>query len=122
MNAKKWKTWLTIAAITAFISCFQIPILAQIARVPKTNSQLTAAQNLQSAGLYRQACNSLLPVLELGRFNCQNLIDNQLSPIEKATIENLPDTEISASGLKTLGDVLRVTGALKTSAIMLNRS
>jgi hypothetical protein len=26
--------------------------------------QVVAAQNLQSAGLYRQACNTLLPVLE----------------------------------------------------------
>ncbi|MEG4800298.1 CHAT domain-containing protein [Microcoleus sp. ARI1-B5] len=122
MNAKKWKTSLIIAAITAFLCSFQIPISAQIPRTPKTNTQLTAAQNLQSAGLYRQACNSLLSVLELTNFNCQTLIDNQLSPTEKATIEKLPNTEISASGLRTLGDVLRVTGALKTSEIMLNRS
>ena len=121
MNTKRWKIWFIIAGITAFLCSFQIPISAQIPRTPKTN-QLTAAQNLQSAGLYRQACNSLLPVLELTNFNCQTLIDNQLSPPEKATIEKLPNTEISAAGLRTLGDVLRVTGALKTSEIMLNRS
>ncbi|MCC3409114.1 MAG: CHAT domain-containing protein [Microcoleus sp. PH2017_10_PVI_O_A] len=122
MNTKKWKISLIIAATTAFLCSLQIPITAQIPRTPKTNTQLTAAQNLQSAGLYRQACNSLLPVLELTNFNCQTLIDNQLSPTEKATLEKLPNTEISASGLRTLGDVLRVTGALKTSEIMLNRS
>jgi CHAT domain-containing protein len=122
MNNKKWRKWFIIAATTAFISCLQLPISAQIPITPKTNTQLTAAQNLQSAGLYRQACNSLLPILKLTDSNCQNLIDNQISPTETATIEKLPNTEISASGLRTLGDVLRVTGALKTSAIMLNRS
>ena len=121
MNIKKWKFWLVLAAITAFLCSFQIPISAQIPSSSKTN-QLTATQNLQSAGLYRQACNSLLPVLELTQFNCQTLIDNQLSPAEKVTIEKLPNTEITAAGLRTLGDVLRVTGALKTSEIMLNRS
>jgi CHAT domain-containing protein len=122
MKIKKWKTWLILAGLTAFISCLQLPISAQIPITPKTNTELTAAQNLQSAGLYRQACNSLLPILKLTDFNCQNLIDNQISPTETATIEKLPNTEISASGLRTLGDVLRVTGALKTSEIMLNRS
>ncbi|MBE9163662.1 CHAT domain-containing protein [Tychonema sp. LEGE 06208] len=124
MNIQKYKNWLILAEITAFLCCLQVPVSARIAGAiaPKTNSQLIAAQNLQSAGLYRQACNSLLPVLEIGNFNCQSLIDNQLSPTEKATVENLADTELSASGLRTLGDVLRVTGALKTSAIMLNRS
>ena len=108
--------------------CVQVPVFAKIAatqanaKTEIVRRQLTAAQNLQSAGLYRQACNSLLPVLELANFNCQTLIDNQLSPTEKASIENLPNTEIAASGLKTLGDVLRVTGALKSSEIMLNSS
>ncbi|MEO6862625.1 MAG: hypothetical protein ABI180_14020, partial [Microcoleus sp.] len=68
MNTKKWKIWfIVVAAITALICCLQTPLSAQTASsiAPKTNTQLTAAQNLQSAGLYRQACNSLLPVLEL---------------------------------------------------------
>jgi CHAT domain-containing protein len=124
MNTKKWKIWFIVAGLTTFLCCLQTPLSAQTASsiAPKTNTQLTAAQNLQSAGLYRQACNSLLPVLELTNFNCQSLIDNQLSATEKATIEKLPNTEITASGLRTLGDVLRVTGALKTSEIILNRS
>ncbi|MBE9183151.1 CHAT domain-containing protein [Microcoleus sp. LEGE 07076] len=120
---KKWKIWL-IAVTTAFLCCLQIPISARIARsiAPQTNTQLIAAQNQQSAGQYRQACESLLSVLGFTNFNCQTLIDNQLSPAEKATIEKLPHTEIAASGLRTLGDVLRLTGALKNSEIMLNRS
>ncbi|MGL5063868.1 MAG: CHAT domain-containing protein, partial [Microcoleus sp.] len=124
MNQKKWRTSLIIAGLTAILCCWQIPISAQITRsiAPQAQTQLTAAQNLFSAGLYRQSCNSLLSILKLTDFNCQNLIDNRLSPTETATIEKLPNTEIAASGLRTLGDVLRLTGALKTSDIVLNRS
>ncbi|MEG3956635.1 hypothetical protein [Microcoleus sp. herbarium2] len=55
--------------LTAFLCCVQIPVLAKIAATQvncKTEifrRQLVAAQSLQSAGLYRQACNTLLPVL-----------------------------------------------------------
>ncbi|NJM61003.1 MAG: CHAT domain-containing protein [Oscillatoriales cyanobacterium RU_3_3] len=124
MNAKKWKIRLIIAVTTAIICCWQIPISAQIARSiePQTNTQLADAQNLLSAGLYRQACNSLLPILKLTDFNCQTLIDDRLSPAEQVTIAQLPNTEIAASGLRALGEVMRLTGALKTSEILLKRS
>ncbi|NJK76656.1 MAG: tetratricopeptide repeat protein [Microcoleus sp. SU_5_6] len=124
MNAKKWKIRLIIAITTAIICCWQIPIFAQIARSiePQTNTQLADAQNLLSAGLYRQACNSLLPILKLTDFNCQTLIDDRLSPAEQVTIAQLPNTEIAASGLRALGEVMRLTGALKTSEILLKRS
>ncbi|MEG3849901.1 CHAT domain-containing protein [Microcoleus sp. herbarium19] len=125
---KKWKIWCLLAALAAFLCCVLAPVSAKIARTQVNGKteisrrQLAAAQNLQSAGLYRQACNTLLPVLDLAEFDCANLIDNQLSATEKAIIENLPDSEISASGLKILGDVLRLTGALNNSQIILNRS
>jgi hypothetical protein len=48
----------------------QIPVFAKIV-APQVNGkteifrrQLVAAQNLNSAGVYREACNTLLPVLE----------------------------------------------------------
>ena len=125
---KKWKIWCLLAALAAFLCCVQVPVFAKIAATQVNGKteifrrQLVAAQNLQSAGLYRQACNTLLPVLDLAEFDCANLIDNQLSAREKAIIKNLPNTEISASGLRILGDVLRLTGALKNSQIILNRS
>jgi len=129
MNMNKWRIWFLLV-LTTFLCCVQVPVVAKITDVAtqvntKTEilrRQLVAAQNLQSAGLYRQACNTLLPVLELAEFDCANLIDNQISPTEKAIIENLPNSEISASGLRILGDVLRLTGALNNSQIMLNRS
>ncbi len=125
----KWIIWFLLA-LTTFLCCAQVPVVAKITDVAtqvntKTEilrRQLVAAQNLQSAGLYRQACNTLLPVLDLAKFDCANLIDNQISPTEKVIIENLPNSEISASGLRILGDVLRLTGALNNSQIMLNRS
>ncbi|MFS8117235.1 MAG: tetratricopeptide repeat protein, partial [Microcoleus sp.] len=125
MNTIRWKNWFLVAGLTAFLCCLQVPVSAIIQASNTTEilrRQLVAAQNLESAGLYRQACNTLLPVLELAEFDCANLIDNQISPTEKAIIENLPNSEISASGLRILGDVLRLTGALKNSQIILNRS
>ena len=48
--------------------------------------QLVAAQNLQSAGLYRQACHTFFPVLERADFDSLNLINNPIYPREKAII------------------------------------
>lgn len=125
MNMSRWKIWCLLAGLTAFLCCLQVPVSASIQAGSKTEivrRQLVAAQNLQSAGLYRQACNSLLSVLEVTNLDCENLIDNKISLTEQAIIENLPNSEVALSGLRSLGDVLRLTGALKVSEIMLNRS
>jgi hypothetical protein len=48
----------------------QVPVFAKIAATQVNGKteifrrQLVAAQNLQSTGLYRQGCNTLLPVFE----------------------------------------------------------
>lgn len=118
MNIRRWKIWCLLAGLTAFLCCLQVPVAASI----PTDSQLVEAQNLQSAGLYRQACNTLLSVLQVTNLDCQNLTDNQISLTEKAIVENLPPSEVAVSGLRSLGDVLRLTGALQVSEIMLNRS
>jgi hypothetical protein len=90
---KNWKIWCFLTELTAFLCCVQVPVFAKIAP-PQVNGkteifrhQLVAAQNLQSAGLYCQACNTLLPVLERGDFDCLNLINNPIYPRrEKALI------------------------------------
>jgi hypothetical protein len=70
----------------------QVPVFAKIAATQVNGQteiftgQLVAAQNLQSAGLYRQGCNTLLPVLERGEFDCLNLIKHPIYPREKAII------------------------------------
>jgi uncharacterized membrane protein len=67
---KNWKIWYFLTALTAFLCCVQVPVFAKIAATQvncKTEifcCQLVAAQNLQSAGLYRQDCNNFIPVLE----------------------------------------------------------
>lgn len=118
MNTSRWKIWCLLAGLTAVLCCLQVPVAASI----PTESRLVEAQNLQSAGLYRQACNTLLSVLQVTNLDCQNLTDNQISLTEKAIVENLPPSEVAVSGLRSLGDVLRLTGALQVSEIMLNRS
>jgi uncharacterized membrane protein len=83
---KNWKIWCFLTALTAFLCCVQVPVFAKIAATQVNGKteifrrQLVAAQNLQSAGLYRQACNTLLPVLERGDFDCLNLINNPIYP------------------------------------------
>jgi len=83
---KNGKIWCFLTELTAFLCCVQVPVFAKIA-APQVNGQteifrhqLVAAQNLQSAGLYRQACNNLLAVLERGNFDCLNLINNPIYP------------------------------------------
>jgi hypothetical protein len=64
----------------------KVPVFAKFAAAQVNGKteifrrQLVAAQNLQSAGLYRQACNTLLPVLERGDFDCLNLIKQPIYP------------------------------------------
>jgi len=89
---KNWKIWCFLTALTAFLCCVQVPVLAKIAATQVKGQteifhrQLVAAQNLQSAGLYRQACNTLLPVLEGDGFDCLNLINYPIDPRLKAIV------------------------------------
>jgi uncharacterized membrane protein len=65
---KNGKIWCLLAALTTFLCCVQVSVFAKIAATQVNGKteifprQLVAAQNLQSAGLYRQACNTLLSV------------------------------------------------------------
>jgi uncharacterized membrane protein len=75
-----------VAALIAILCYIQVPVFAKIAATQVNGKteifrrQLVAAQNLQSAGVYRQACNNLLAVLERGDFDCLNLINNPIYP------------------------------------------
>jgi hypothetical protein len=66
---KNGKLWCLLAALTKFLCCVQVSVFAKIAATQVNGKteifrrQLFAAQNLQSAGLYRQCCNTLLPIL-----------------------------------------------------------
>ena len=63
MNTIGWKNWFLWAGMTAFF-CLQVPVSGISQASSKTEifrRQVVAAQNLQSAGLYRQAGNTLDP-------------------------------------------------------------
>jgi CHAT domain-containing protein len=71
-------------------------------RVLVTRSRINQAQSLQALGLYRRA-------------------RSQLSEIAQ-TLQTEPDTALKAIGLRSLGNVLRVTGDLEQSRKMLEQS
>ena len=89
---KNGKIWCLLAALTTFLCCVQVSVFAKIAATQVNGKteifrrQLVAAQNLQSAGLYRQACHIFFPVLERADFDSLNLINNPIYPREKAII------------------------------------
>ena len=65
-------------------------------------SRINQAQALQALGLYRQAEKTLTAV--------------------KQTLQNQPDSDLKALGLRSLGNVLRVVGNLQTSQQVLEQS
>ncbi|WP_026098309.1 CHAT domain-containing protein [Kamptonema formosum] len=73
---------------------------------------------LQALGQYRHACKRLLPALGIG---ANSQICEPSSEGEQ-TIPEQPNAAISALGLRTLGDVLRVIGKLEKSEGALKQS
>ena len=67
---KNWKIWYFLTELTAFLCCVQVAVFAKTAATQVNGKteifrrQLVAAPNIQPAGLYRQDCNTLLPILE----------------------------------------------------------
>ncbi|MDJ0532392.1 MAG: CHAT domain-containing protein [Xenococcaceae cyanobacterium MO_207.B15] len=79
-------------------------------------SQINQAQTMQELGFYPRACTTLLEALGLESQNCQ---------ISEQELELLPEhTSISLQilGLRSLGNVLRVTGQTKQSQMVLFKS
>ncbi len=79
-------------------------------------SQINQAQAMQELGFYPRACTTLLSALGLESQNCQ---------ISEKELQLLPEhTSISLQilGLRSLGNVLRVTGQTKQSQMVLLKS
>ncbi len=79
-------------------------------------SQINQAQAMQELGFYPRACTTLLSALGLESQNCQ---------ISEKDLQLLPEhTSISLQilGLRSLGNVLRVTGQTKQSQMVLLKS
>jgi CHAT domain-containing protein/tetratricopeptide (TPR) repeat protein len=71
-------------------------------RAGEIKSRINQAQALQALGLYRQAQKTLIEV--------------------KQTLQNQPNSPLKATGLRSLGNVLRVVGDLKASRQVLEQS
>jgi hypothetical protein len=67
---KKLENLVFSGSVNSIFVLVQVPVFAKIAATQVNGKteifrhQLVAAQNLQSAGVYRQACNNLLAVLD----------------------------------------------------------
>lgn len=90
-------------------------------------SLLNLAQAQQSLGLYSRSCKTLLQALEVTNIDCEILSKPTQSTSEKndsllSTSEILPTSSIKATGLRLLGDFLRVSGNLELSQKVLQLS
>ncbi|MDJ0508183.1 MAG: CHAT domain-containing protein [Crocosphaera sp.] len=79
-------------------------------------SKINQAQAMQQLGFYPRACQTLIETLDIKTNNCE---------ISENNLENLPE-KISISqkvlGLRSLANVLRVTGKTKQSQLVLLKS
>ncbi|MDJ0707136.1 MAG: CHAT domain-containing protein [Leptolyngbyaceae cyanobacterium MO_188.B28] len=80
-------------------------------------SLINQAQALESLGLYRRSCNTLLTALAVDA-RCDNL-DADTLPTLVQTIESYPDPAIQTLGLRSLGTILRLVDSLDRSSQVL---
>lgn len=90
-------------------------------------SLLNLAQAQQDLGLYPHSCKTLLQALGVKDIDCETLSKTTKSTLEKSdpllsTFETLPDSIIKATGLRLLGDFMRVSGNLDHSQKLLQLS
>ncbi|MBD2181070.1 CHAT domain-containing protein [Planktothrix sp. FACHB-1355] len=90
-------------------------------------SLLNLAQAQQDLGLYPRSCKILLQALEVKNIDCEALSKATQSTPEKpdyflSIFEALPDSPTKATGLRLLGDFLRVSGNLDRSQKVLQLS
>jgi CHAT domain-containing protein len=76
-------------------------------------SRLNQVQALENLGLYPRACKTLLEALELDSQDCK------ISETDIQTLKDKPDSPLKFDALRSLGDILRVTGELNLSEKLL---
>lgn len=85
-------------------------------REGETKSRINQAQALQELGLYPRACKTLQGVLTLSQQGCR------LSEVDLERITALEASPVEVLGLQSLGNVLRVVGAIEQSQLVLSAS
>lgn len=125
-----------LALLTAVLCLTGLPVLAKAHSSNSINTYaqvdggediagnlLKLAQDQEASGLYRRACGTLLQALELSNLDCKTLTRDEMDEKQLVGIlQELPATPLRAAGLTSLGNVLRMLGAVKTSEVVLNRS
>lgn len=86
-----------------------------------SRSLINQSLAMQSLGLYRRACGTLLQTLKVQQSNCQALTPNETATIVNQSIQKLSESHQIAA-LKNLGDVLRSLGNLEMSEAILTQT
>jgi len=87
-----------------------------------TGSLLNQAKALESLGIYRRSYQKILQALGCDAAECEQLNeDKKLAQIQK-TLQEKPDSTLKATGLRSLGNALRVTGNFTQSEEILQDS
>ena len=85
-----------------------------------TGSLINQAQAMEALGLYRRTCKTLLQALELER-NCDFSAEERWKKVLQ-TFEQQPNNQLKVLGLRSLGNILRLVGALEPSQQILESS
>ncbi|MGB7272930.1 MAG: CHAT domain-containing protein [Geitlerinemataceae cyanobacterium] len=87
----------------------------------KIGTQINQAQALESLGLYRRSCKTVLQAFEIGDLNCEAIADETTFDRVLAAFEKQPES-LQGEGLRILGNTFRLTGKLTESQAVLERS
>lgn len=73
-------------------------------------NRINQARALQTLGFYRRACNSLLQILSGQNYTCEQMSRSPELQSILPSLKSMPQTAITATGLRSLGDLLQLVG------------
>jgi CHAT domain-containing protein len=89
-------------------------------RTGVTGSQINQANALETLGFYRRSCNTVLKAFQLEKLKCEELAPETLDRVLK-TFQSQPNS-LQVTGLRSLGNLLRLLGKLNESQSILEKS
>ncbi len=89
-------------------------------RVGVTGSQINQAQVLETLGFYRRSCKAVLQAFEIEERKCEALTTQTLNQVLE-TFQKQPNS-LQVTGLRSLGNILRLIGNLDQSQAVLKQS
>jgi CHAT domain-containing protein len=87
----------------------------------KLGTQINQAQAMESLGLYRRSCATILQGFGIEDLTCEDIQDEPTLDRVLTAIENQPES-LQGAGLRILGNTFRLTGKLSQSRTVLERS